>query len=145
MNGSSDRLRVLVVQEDLVLARALKDELEKENCVVRHVATASEAEQLLLDVAAEQPYQLVITAVRLRESMGHDWMAHLAQVMPNGRPPFVLTKGFGYDPDSVQRPWRHALGPRDSLLYVPFRLDDLRQAVNRALGSLGDGSFDAPP
>lgn len=136
---------MLVVQEDLVLARELQAELEKQCCAVRHVATVREAEQLMLHDAAEQPYQLVITSVCSPDGMAHEWMAHLAQVMPTGRPPFILTMGFGYDPSYVRRPSPDALGPRDSLLYVPFRRNDLRQAVNRALGKPSDGNLDAPP
>ncbi len=112
---------------------------------MRHVATVREAEQLLLHDAAEQPYQLVITAVCFPDGMGHEWMTHLAQVMPTGRPLFVLTMGFGYAPSCVRRPSPDALGPRDSLLYVPFRRNDLRKAVNRALGKLSDGNCDARP
>lgn len=141
MNGQWDGCWVLVVQEDTVLADALREELEKLDCVVECVSTAHEAEQLLLGALPERRCQLVIANVTLPDRMGHELMAQLEQTMPTGRPPFVLTMSFGWDPQCVRRPWCQSLRARDSLLYVPFRRDQLRQAVNRALGGLSGEKY----
>lgn len=134
MNGKWDGRWVLVVQEDTVLADALREELEKLDCVVECVTTAREAEQLLLEALPERRYQLVIAGVTLSDGKAHELMARLEQSLPTGRPPFVLTTTFGWDPEYVQRPWRQSLGVRDALLYVPFRRDHLQQALSRAWG-----------
>lgn len=126
--------RVLLALEDGVSAKALQEELEKRDCCVQRVGTAREAEQLLMAGLSEQPWQLIIMDARLPDRAAHEFLAQLHQAMAADRPPVVLTMGFGYDPQCRVVNYRELLGPRDSILYVPFRRDQLEQVVHRAFG-----------
>jgi CheY-like chemotaxis protein len=118
--------RVLVVDNDESVRIAAHELLGRFGC---DVETAHHGEEALL-MARTFQYDAVIADIRLPDMTGYDCFVRLREIHPDL--PVILMTGFGYDPHhSIVK--ARQLGLK-SVLYKPFRLDQLLQHVEAAVG-----------
>lgn len=126
--------RVLVVDHDESVRRAAHELLGRHGC---EVETAHDgAESILMN--RQFQYDMVLADIRLPDMSGFDVFQKLRELQPNI--PVILMTGFGYDPaHSIVKARQAGL---KSVLYKPFRLEQLLTEVERAVTG-GDGA--SPP
>jgi two-component system, sensor histidine kinase SagS len=126
--------RILVVDADENVRSAAHALLERYGCVVETAHDGAEAicmVRALLDGA----YDVVIADIRLPDVNGYEFMLKLQEIIDPV--PLVLMTGFGYDPGHSIVNARKAGLPAYGILYKPFRLDQLLDAVERVVQSPG--------
>lgn len=118
--------RILVIEDDAELLGVLSALLESEG---HQVVGAPSGEQALLS-ASQSSFDLVIADVRMEGMSGLDAIERVKQE-DNGIKSLVIT-GYASEEDSIRA---ISLGV-EAYLKKPFSLDDLLDAVNRALRDL---------
>lgn len=133
MAAWSERLsgrRVLVVDNDPAVRRSAHWLLGAVGCEIDTAADGSEAMSLVRTLQ----YDAVVGDVRLPDMSGYELFQRLRDEVPST--PVVLMTGFGYDAShSLVRARQEGLR---AVLYKPFRLDRLCEAIDEALTPLGD-------
>jgi CheY-like chemotaxis protein len=121
--------RVLVADNDELVRRAAHELLGRHGC---EVETAHSGEEALLMVRSFQ-YDVVLADIRLPDMSGYDCFCQVRECQPDL--PVILMTGFGYDPGhSIVKARQQGL---KSVLYKPFRLDQLLDEVEKAVTHLG--------
>lgn len=124
--------RILVVDSDETVRRAAHELLGRFGC---EVETAHDGEEAFLMVRSFH-YDLVIADIRLPDMTGYDCFCQLRDI--HDHLPVILMTGFGYDPShSIVKARQQGL---KSVLYKPFRLDQLLSEVEKAVSSPNDGN-----
>jgi DNA-binding NtrC family response regulator len=122
--------RILVVDSDESVRRAAHELLGRYGC---DVETAHNGEEAFLMVRTFH-YDLVIADIRLTDMTGFDCFSKLRDI--HEHLPVILMTGFGYDPThSIVKARQQGL---KSVLYKPFRLDQLLTEVEKAVTSPGE-------
>lgn len=122
--------RILVVDSDETVRQAAHELLERYGC---EVETAHHGEEALLMVRSF-PYDTVIADIRLPDMTGYECFRQVREI--NEHLPIILMTGFGYDPThSIVKARQQGL---KSVLYKPFRLDQLLNNVEEAVSSSAD-------
>jgi PAS domain S-box-containing protein len=122
--------RILVVDSDETVRAAAHELLGKYGC---DVETAHHGEEAFLMVRTFH-YDLVIADIRLPDMTGYECFAKLLDI--HEHLPVILMTGFGYDPThSIVKARQQGL---KSVLYKPFRLDQLLTEVEKAVSSPAD-------
>lgn len=122
--------RVLVVDNDEAVRIAAHELLGRFGC---DVETAHHGEEALLMVRSFH-YDAVILDIRLPDMTGYDCFVKIRAIRENL--PVILMTGFGYDPShSIVKARQAGL---KSVLYKPFRLDQLLKEVENAVSGPGD-------
>lgn len=117
--------RILVVDTDESVRSAAHALLERFHCVVETAHDGNEARFMVRNLGADSAYDVIIADIRLPDMNGFELMQKLAELMDDV--PMVLMTGFGYDPGhSIVKARQEGLR---SVLYKPFRLDQLVSAV----------------
>lgn len=119
--------RVLVVDADDTVRQAAHQLLERYGCVVETARSGGEAIYLIKASGGEAAYDVIISDVRLPDMDGFQLYTKLGELMKPA--PMVLMTGFGYDPGHAIVNCRRAGLPANSVLYKPFRLDQLLNTV----------------
>ena len=97
------------------------------------VETAHNAEEAFVMVRSFH-YDAVLADIRLPDMTGFDCFYQLKQI--NEHLAVILMTGFGYDPaHSIVKARQHGL---KSVLYKPFRLEQLLTEVEKAVASPAD-------
>lgn len=121
--------RVLVADNDETVRRAAHELLGRYGC---EVETAHNGEEALLMVRSFQ-YDAVLADIRLPDMSGYDCFIQIRECQE--RLPVILMTGFGYDPThSIVK--ARQLGLK-SVLYKPFRVDQLLDEVEKAVNQVG--------
>ncbi|HET6426597.1 MAG TPA: response regulator [Planctomycetaceae bacterium] len=124
--------RVLVVDNDESVRIAAHELLGRFGC---EVETAHHGEEALLMVRSFH-YDAVILDIRLPDMTGYDCFVGVRQLSEHL--PVILMTGFGYDPaHSIVKARQAGL---KSVLYKPFRLDQLLKEVETAVGGPDEAS-----
>jgi len=123
--------RILVVDTDESVRSAAHELLERYHCIVETAHDANTACSLVRNLGADTTYDVIIADIKLPDMNGYELLCQLKEVSENT--PLVLMTGFGYDPDHSIVKARQA-GLR-SVLYKPFRLDQLVSAVEEIVSS----------
>jgi len=119
--------RVLVVDNDESVRIAAHELLGRFGC---EVETAHHGEEALLMVRSFH-YDAVIADIRLPDMTGYDCFVRVREI--NEHLPVILMTGFGYDPaHSIVKARQMGL---KSVLYKPFRLDQLLKELETAVSS----------
>ena len=119
--------RILVVDSDETVRRAAHELLGRFGC---DVETAHNGEESFLMVRSFH-YDAVLADIRLPDMTGFDCFAKLREI--HEHLPVILMTGFGYDPShSIVKARQMGL---KSVLYKPFRLDQLLTEVEKAVAS----------
>lgn len=122
--------RILVVDADEEVRRAAHELLGRYGC---EVETAHNGEEAFLMVRSFH-YDAVLADIRLPDMNGYDCFSQLRGIHPHL--PVILMTGFGYDPThSIVKARQEGL---QSVLYKPFRLDQLLSEVEKAVSSPAD-------
>ena len=117
---SERRLRVLLVEDEPIIAMTAEDMLEALGCeVVASAATLDDA----LAASARGGFDLALLDINLNGDTSYP----VADALKRSGTPFVFTTGYGSSAGSD-----HQDVP---LVAKPYRLADLEAAVARALGS----------
>ena len=119
--------RVLVVDADESVRSAAHALLERYRCIVETAHDGSEAQFMVRSLSADQHYDAIIADIRLPDMSGFDLLLKLKDML--GVVPMALMTGFGYDPGhSIVKARQAGL---KAVLYKPFRLDQLLEAVEQ--------------
>ncbi len=122
--------RILVVDADEGVRSAAHELLGRYGC---EVETAHNAEEAFVMVRSFH-YDAVLADIRLPDMTGFDCFYQLRQI--NEHLAVILMTGFGYDPaHSIVKARQHGL---KSVLYKPFRLEQLLTEVEKAVSSPAD-------
>jgi CheY-like chemotaxis protein len=123
--------RVLVVDADENVRSAAHGLLERYGCIVETAPDGSEAVFMVRSLIADDGYDAIIADIRLPDMTGFEFMQKLQEMVE--QVPLILMTGFGYDPGhSIVKARQAGL---QSVLYKPFRLDQLLQNVEQVIGS----------
>ncbi len=124
--------RILVVDSDDSVRRAAHELLGRFGC---EVETAHNGEEAGLMVRSF-PYDAAIVDIRLTDMTGYECFQQLRNTAPNLS--VILMTGFGYDPThSIVKARQEGL---KSVLYKPFRLDQLLTEVEKSVSDEVAGS-----
>ena len=126
--------RILVADADPCVREAAHSLLERYQCDVETAHDGEEALRMFraCRLGACGEYDVVIADIRLPDMSGHQFMLRLQEVMGlMGPPPLLLMTGFGYDPGHSLVKARQAGLEAWAILYKPFRLDQLLEAVEQ--------------
>jgi len=122
--------RILVVDADESVRIAAHELLGRYGC---EVETAHNAEEAFVMVRSFH-YDTVIADIRLPDMTGFECFYQIKQI--HEHLPVILMTGFGYDPaHSIVKARQHGL---KSVLYKPFRLEQLLTEVEKAVSSPAD-------
>jgi len=130
--------RVLLVDEDNSVRSAGHALLERYGCVVETAPNGSQAVFMIRNMLSEGGYDAIISDIRLPDMTGFDFMVKLQEILGTGDVPLVLMTGFGYDPGhSIVKARQAGL---KAVLYKPFRLDHLLDAVEQVIADAPEGT-----
>ena len=127
---------ILVVEDDKLIARLVRQRLEREGYNVIHSNNGAQAWEL----AQRQPASLVLLDVRLPGMNGFELLGRLRTLPSYGRCPIIMLTAMGSEVD-IQRGF--ALGADDYLL-KPFSPVELMARIHRRLESAARVSKDDP-
>jgi CheY-like chemotaxis protein len=133
--------RILVVDDDGSVRTAAHALLERYHCIVETAHDGSEARYMVRNLGADERYDVIIADIRLPDMSGYDLLMKLQETMKDV--PLVLMSGFGYDPSHSIVKARQA-GLR-SVLYKPFRLDQLLDTVEQIISPRQSDAQNNPP
>jgi two-component system, sensor histidine kinase SagS len=123
--------RILVVDAEAQTREDAHRLLERYGCIVETSHKGDEAVLMFRSSGGAGAYDVVISDIRLPDYSGYQLMLRLGEFMPHV--PMILMTGFGYDPGhSIVKAHQNGL-PRKCVLFKPFRLDQLIDAVQTAL------------
>jgi CheY-like chemotaxis protein/GAF domain-containing protein len=123
--------RILVVDADESVRSAAHALLERYRCIVETAHDGSEAQFMVRSLSTDQHYDAIIADIRLPDMSGYDLLLKLKEML--GNVPMALMTGFGYDPGhSIVKARQAGL---KAVLYKPFRLDQLLEAVEELVKS----------
>ncbi len=125
--------RVLVADADDAVRGAAHALLERYECIVETSPDGTEALSMVRAMG-EGTYDVIIADIHLPDMSGYDFMVRLREIIDP--PPLILMTGFGYDREHVIVRARQA--GLKAVLYKPFRLDQLLEAVELIIRSPGD-------
>ena len=123
--------RLLVVDADQSVRSAAHELLDRYGCVVETAHDGSEARFMVRNLGPGARYDVILADIRLPDMNGYELLLQLREVL--NEVPLVLMTGFGYDPGHCIIKAR-AEGVTH-ILYKPFRLDQLLDAVESMIGS----------
>ena len=126
-----DGRRVLVADADNSVRVAAHDLLERYGCIVETAHDGAEALCMVRAGRIDFPYDCIIADIRLPDMSGHQFMLRLRDVV--GGTPLALMTGFGYDPGHSLVKARQEGLESWAILFKPFRLDQLLDAVERVV------------
>ncbi len=122
--------RILVVDADENVRSAAHNLLERFGCVVETAHDGGEALYMVRSTA-DVDYDVIIADIRLPDMNGYEFMVKLQERMDSA--PLVLMTGFGWDPGhSIVKARQAGL---QTVLYKPFRLDQLLNAIEQIINS----------
>ena len=122
--------RILVVDSDETVRRAAHELLGRFGC---EVETAHYGEEAFL-MARSFHYDAILIDIRLPDMNGYECFCQLKEI--HEHVPVILMTGFGYDPShSIVKARQQGC---KSVLYKPFRLDQLLNEVEAAVSSPAD-------
>ncbi len=117
--------RVLVVDADQSVRHAAHALLERYHCIVETAHDGIEAGLMIRNLGHGSSYDAILADVRLPDMNGYEFLMKIRELMD--KVPLILMTGFGYDPGHCILKARQE--GTTSVLYKPFRLDQLLSAV----------------
>ncbi len=120
--------RLLVADSDESIRKAAHQLLGRQGAIVETARDAHEA----IALARETGYSAALVDIRLPDMDGYETFHKIREVRPGT--PVILMTGFGYDPKhSIVKARQEGL---QTVLYKPFRIDRLMEAVEQAIKPL---------
>lgn len=123
--------RILVIDTDDQIRDSAHKLLEPFGCVVETAHEGAEAIMMVRNCEPEAGYDAVIADIRLPDFSGYEILMRLKATTPD--PPLILMTGFGYDPGhSIVKARQAGLRP-NSVVYKPFKIDQLLETLERTI------------
>lgn len=117
--------RILVVDDDEQVRAAAHALLERYRCVVETARSAKEAGLMVSNLGSGTKYDAILADIRLPDANGYEFLLSMKKLLDHV--PLILMTGFGYDPGhSILKARQEGVA---SVLYKPFRLDQLLSAI----------------
>lgn len=120
--GTSGRKRILVVEDQAMVAQSLKMALEFAGYEVQTVQSGREA----LTYFEPQKFAVIFTDFEMPEMNGHEFASAIKARDP--RQPIIMVTGYA---DSILS--GEPLPQVDMVICKPFSLEELRNALSKAL------------
>jgi DNA-binding NtrC family response regulator len=120
--GGLDGLKVLIVEDETLVAMLLEDMLADHGCVV-----AGTADRIAQAMALIKDDSLVIEAAILDVNLGGEASFPLAEILAAKGVPFVFATGYGVG--GLPEAWRDR-----PTLQKPFSLDEVARMLRQAIG-----------
>lgn len=117
-------IRILVVDDDAEMRGLLAEELRREGWDVRDAADGAEA---VLACRAAQ-FDVVLMDKNMPGPSGLDLLPGFRRTCPDSR--IIMMTAFGDVPSYVEAAEKGAV----DFLFKPFKIDDLKTAIRKALG-----------
>ena len=127
--------RVLVVDDDAEMRALLLDELHQDGFDV--VEAADGAEAILACRDAE--FDVILMDKNMPGPSGLDLLPGFRRSCPHSR--IIMMTAFGDVPSFVEAAEKGAV----DFLFKPFRIDDMKAAIRKALQGDGGRAHDGPP
>jgi two-component system, sensor histidine kinase SagS len=121
--------KILVVDAEDAVRSDAHNLLERYGCIVETAHNGAEALCMVRAMLTEDGYDVIIADIRLPDLNGYELLLRLQEIIDPV--PLVLMAGFGYDPGHSIVKARQA--GVDLVLYKPFRLDQLLDAVEKSV------------
>ena len=122
---------ILVADADDSVRSAAHALLERYGCIVETAHDGAEAIFMVRNTSATCGYDAILADIRLPDMAGCDFMVRLEESLAGTTVPLILMTGFGYDPShSIVKARRAGY---KSVLYKPFRLDQLLETVEQTI------------
>lgn len=133
---------VLVADDEPAVRRVIADVLRNRGAKVEACDNGATAiERLRAAAAVEQPYDLVISDIKMPDRNGYEVFSAARAAMPNV--PVILMTGFGYDPShSIVRASQEGL---QCVLFKPFQVERLLEEVRSAMRKYDDSDQKPKP
>lgn len=125
---------VLVADADEGVRSAAHALLERYGCIVETAHDGAEAIFMVRNMSSGSGYDAILADIRLPDMAGCDFMVRLEESLEGSSVPLILMTGFGYDPSHSIVKARRA--GHKSVLYKPFRLDQLLETVEEVIGEV---------
>jgi two-component system, sensor histidine kinase SagS len=123
--------RILVADDEPNIRQTIADLLGRFGC---KVDTAQDGEEACALLAAQAPYDLVLSDIKMPRKNGYEIFAAARRIGHD--PPVILMTGFGYDPNhSIVRASQQGLA---AVLFKPFKVDQLLNEIRKAIGARGE-------
>jgi PAS domain S-box-containing protein len=129
-SGDTTRARILVIDDEPLVRRAIERSLEGEHEVLA-VATAPEA---LARLDRGEPYDLVLCDVMMPDMTGMEMAALLRERAPEAARRLVFLTGGAYTADAAE----FLRSAANRTIEKPFLPEDLRRRVQQLLTELGE-------
>ncbi len=100
-NSATNGRTILIVEDDPVVARAFRRQLEHEGYQLMHAATVAEAQRL---VSSNATISAIVLDMMLPDGSGHDVLEHLHVHWPNRQIPVVILSAAERDPAVASSP-----------------------------------------
>lgn len=126
---------ILVVDVDEDVREQAHNLLERYGAVVETAHDGDEALYMVRSLKTGARYDAIICDIRLPKMTGYELLLKLKESLDPV--PMILMTGYGYDPGHSIVKARQAGLPQGSVLYKPFRLDQLLSTVENTI----DGCF----
>lgn len=126
--------RILVADDQSKIRRIIGDVLRNRGCEATVCEHGGEALREVARAASGEipPFDLLVSDIMMPEANGYEVFSAAREAMPNIA--VILMTGFGYDPNhSIVRASQEGL---QSVLFKPFQVEQLVDAVKRALKGL---------
>jgi CheY-like chemotaxis protein len=121
----SKEVRVLVADDQLHVRKFLREILEADGFLVDDAENGEE----VLAKTKEREYDLVVSDIRMPKKNGHEVVQEMKK--RGAETPIILITAYGYDPSHVAvRAKKEGVV---AVLYKPFDLKKLKEAISRAL------------
>jgi len=130
--------RILIADDEQNIRQTIADVLRKLGCHATICKDGFEAVNML----NQEKFDLVISDIKMPYRNGYEIFAHARRL--DEHLPVILMTGFGYDPShSIVRASEEGLS---SVMFKPFKIDQMLEEVRKALGCFApvkDGAPDA--
>jgi len=128
--------RVLVVDADEDVRQHAHALLERYGCIVETAHDAGESLSMVRTCPGDHNYDAIISDINLPDMSGSQLYRKLQETLAST--PMILMTAFGYDPGhSIVKARQSGLHPK-AILYKPFRLDQLLEAVETVIEVTGN-------
>ncbi len=120
--------RILIADDDPAIRESMSLILRQDGAIVE---LAEDGQEALDMVATHEPYDLVISDIKMPKKNGYEVYAGIQAKDPDV--PIILMTAFGYDPShSIVKAKQSGL---EVVLFKPFKVDVLKKRIRKALGA----------
>ena len=122
MEKSDDQLRLIIIDDEPIVGKRLKQVFSKMGFNVEIFTNPLSA----LEFMEKNPFDIVVTDFKMEELDGMEILGKVKQLNPKAR--VIIITGYA-KPETAKEAFKSGVF---DFMVKPFRLDELKEAVNRA-------------